>query len=211
MNKNAVYRELFTQTEARVIIPAAKNLIMITQKHDEAICFLDSLENTEYNFIEVDRPETKLAIMCAERTVDAIIAEKAQMEREFRKLFVKYLKKTSNFQEDNLGFVIEPDAEAACKVVREIESEARFDCSWFSDDELTDSIINTIINGLIFSDCCPALFFRLYEEDEGEDEDDCYLDSETVEEAIASVEEYLEELKEKAVEIEKEAETKKKK
>lgn len=204
MNKNAAYRELFTQTEARLIIPAAKNLILVTKRYDDAVALLELLEKTEYNFVEVDKPETRIALSCAERTVDALIAERAHMEREFRKLFERCIEKTFEFQNENLEFKLEVDAEAVCKVIREIEREAWRDFSFYSAEEKVDIIIDDIVNGLVFSDCCPPVFFNRYDDEDFDDDDDnCLMDAETVEEAIASVEEYLAELKEKAEELRK--------
>ncbi len=204
MNTNAAYRELFTQTEARLIIPAAKNLILVTKRYDDAVAFLELLEKTEYNFVEVDKPETRIAISCAERTVDALIAERAQMERDFRKLFERCMEKTFEFQKENLEFELEVDAEAVCMVIRGIEREAWRDFSFYSAEEKLDIIIDAIVTGLIFSDCCPpAFFYRYDDEDFDVDEDNCLMDAETVEDAIASVEEYLAELKERAEELRK--------
>ena len=201
MNKNAAYRELFTKTEAKVLIPAAKNLMLITKKYDQAIDVLDGFENTEYKFVEVDRPETVLAKLCASLLVNKVVEERTGMEHEFRKLLESKIARTKKFQEEYFGKEIVLNVQAICQIIRTIESMARY-CNEneLDDDDTTEKIIEVIVTELVLNDCTDAYFFC---GDVDEDDDNCYLDSETVEEAIASVEEYLEDLKEKAKELRK--------
>ena len=207
MSKNAAYRELFTQTEAKVIIPAAKNLMRITKKYDEAISLLDDFENTQYEFVEVSRPETVLARLSAGLLIDTIVSEKTKMEHEFRRLFENKIDRTKRFQEENLEYEISLNIQAICQIIRTIECMARY-CNEdeFDNPETTDKIIEVIVTELVLNDCAESYFFY---DDLDEDDDDCYLDEQSVETAIASVEEYLGELKERASEMRKDAMKKK--
>jgi len=139
------YEQIFFNSEAKKIFPMARYMIQLEKTRDLAIGFLDEVKSAEYPFIYTDYAKPELAIRSSEMLVDAITAEVAAAEHQFRDALLEIIRDTKNLQKKLFGYEFYDNPMEVCKIVRNIKD---YFCSFSrmedSDEEILEKIIYTI-------------------------------------------------------------------
>lgn len=163
------YEQIFFGDDAKHIFPMARYMIQLENTRDLAISFLDEVKNSEYPFIYTEYAKPELAIRSSEMLVDAITAEEAAAERQFRDALLKVIRDTKGLQIKLFDYEFDDDPMSVCKIVRNIKDYfCKFTSREGTDEEILDKIIYTICFDQWFHD-----FFETnsdLEEDEEEPE-----------------------------------------
>lgn len=202
------YDEIFLKTGANSIIPAIRYLIMIRDEKLNAIRILDRVSNIEYPFIVDKKACPELMLQKAKEYQMTCFSEMYAAEMQLCKLIREGIECSRKEQMDYLGFAIEIEASEIYELVLELEAGLYLEYV----DDTDEYILAKFIKYLSYYDFDVRGYDELYEYDYNwggnppwEDSDNNELiDSATLEQAIETVEDYLDGLRDDLEEVRKE-------
>ena len=146
------YEQIFFTEESKKIFPLARYMMQLEDVKDEAIKFLDKVNKTEYPFIYTDYAKPELTIQGGHMLINAVVAEAAGAEHEFRSTLLEIIRNTRHLQRKYFGYEFLDDSNLAGKIVRNLKDRFYGDPLEDTDEDILEKIIFTIDLGHWCSD-----------------------------------------------------------
>jgi len=150
-NKEA-YEQIFFTEDSRKIFPMARYMMQLEDVKDEAIKFLDKVNRTQYPFIYTEYARPELTIQGGKMLINAVVAEAAVAENEFRSALLQVIRDTRGLQKKHFGYEFSDDSDLAGKIVRNLKDRFYGDPLEETDEDILEKIIFTIDLGYWCSD-----------------------------------------------------------